>query len=670
MKCYMTGRPCDYYKTEVTNRRMFLIFPFGFPFDSLYSEGDDKTDQSIRGALKRGFGLAEANRSDRTMRLGSIMCQGICKEIIESQYLYADISLPNPNVYYEMGLAYALSRSLIVASSASANSYSAIFAEAWKNEPAYLRYTDVASLRAAIEKMRSDLQEAPGSGLISLARAKGAATPPGTAGGAENEKRVLIVENGDGSVGGLYQDLLDRQQKQFDFDQDLTKMLSQSEKNAFKAEDWKRWEITTLRIADSTPLSEIVGKIRAHRICIVDTTSYRGGAVPVTNPYMYFCLGIAHGFEKDVIPITNTLHSSGAPFDVKGLWHIFFSKEEELTSGFSKIIPRISIEFHKELSDAPYRMIWNDFLSDKQTLSVIYCGRPVGRDQDGDEDKTRDDDDMDDDKDGDGRKGDETYRNRGPRTNVDSWDTKAVSEVSFYLAQKYPTSLIKPSSPKTKITKADEAKAQQIGETLGKELGSVYHNCVIIGSPDVNDYAEVVLSKLFHLTPFSPRRDPDFRKSGGFIFHKNNIKKDINSAFYSRNKNNAIEYVGGRYNCSDDPHVTYGVLTIAQNPFAERGRVMVLSGFTGIATCGLMDLVIESEPGEGEIEFKQRLKERLVKEILPLYNKNKEENERKCKENPQAPTVPFFAVIKFEFEVVKGSAIGGDNRRLRNATVI
>ena len=70
---------------------MFIVSPFGFPFDSLYKDGSD-----LQKDLDDKCRPDHAARSDQTMRLGSIMCQGICKEIIEKQYLLADISLPNP----------------------------------------------------------------------------------------------------------------------------------------------------------------------------------------------------------------------------------------------------------------------------------------------------------------------------------------------------------------------------------------------------------------------------------------------------------------------------------------------------------------------------------------------------------------------------------------------
>lgn len=609
MKCYMTGKPCDYHKTDVNNGKMFIISPFGFPFDSLYKTGGN-IQQFLEKEHKKY--IKKAHRSDQTMRLGSIMCQGICKEIIENQYLFADVSLSNPNVYYELGLAYALSREMvIVKNTSSSNNYSDIFVNAWKSKNTFVQYMDMDSLQNALAKIRLTQP-------IKISKQERYCDSP----------KILILENDDGGIRNLYKSLLSKHQKNFKFDEDLLNILTESERGSFKADIWRTWDITTLPINNKTTLSSIVQNVAQCKICIVDTTSYVRQTESITNPYMFFCLGIAHGFEKEVIPLTNTLHShsSSTPFDVKGLWHIFFSKEEELASGFGTIIPRISVEFHKELFNEPYRKIWNGFLADKQTLSVIYCGRPINGEND------------------------PNYKNRGPRTNIDSWDTKAVSEVSFYLAQKYPTALIKPASPKTKLRNINKVQIEEIK----KQLSKASTNFVIVGSPDVNDYAEIVLAELFGVEPFNSRINST--NKGGFIFHKNNIKIPLRSSFYRKDLNNKVAYLGDDAWCNNK--TTYGVLTIARNPFNKEGtKVMVLSGFTGLATCGLMELLIESEPENNiDISFKKKLRKILEEDLSSKFD-------------PKL-SKPFSAIIGFIYDTTGNDPKMGDNRCLKNAHVV
>ena len=608
----MTGKPCDYYESNVKNKQMFIVSPFGFPFDSLY-----KDEGEIQLLLEKKCDLSKAQRSDQTMRLGSVMCQGICKEIIENQYLYADISLPNPNVYYELGLAYALSRDIVVTvNTTSSNPYLDIFERAWSQKKTFIQYSSLSTLREAIEKI--DI-----STPITLQSSDHSC----------DNSAIAILENGDGGISMIYESLLKKIQGDFKFDTDSIKILTESEKESFEESRWKNWQIKTLRINKETTLDTITAAIAHCKVCIVDTTAYKTQTGSITNPYMYFCLGIAHGFEKEVIPVTNALHSSIMPFDVKGLWHIFFAKEEELMDGLSKIIPRISIEFHKEISNAPYQKIWDGFLFNKQTLSVIYCGRPTGSTK---------------------NQIIPNSEKRGSRTNIDSWDTKAVSEVSFYLAQKYPTSLIKPTSPKTKMVTYQEVKVTEIKE----QLSDIYSNCIIVGSPDVNDYAEIVLAKLYGVKPFDPEAKTD--KKGGFIFYKNNIHAPINSSFYRKDNNsNWVQHPGGIAYCTQN--ITFGVLTIATNPFVKNrlGKIIVLSGFTGLATCALMELVIESEPEPNDAKeklFKKALNKQLKEQILVKFKAELK--------------TPFSAIIRFEYETESAENIVGDNRSLRDVLVL
>ena len=37
MKCYMTATPCDYFKKNIVNNKIFVVSPFGFSYDSIYS---------------------------------------------------------------------------------------------------------------------------------------------------------------------------------------------------------------------------------------------------------------------------------------------------------------------------------------------------------------------------------------------------------------------------------------------------------------------------------------------------------------------------------------------------------------------------------------------------------------------------------------------------------
>src|SRR5262249_33495850 len=60
------------------------------------------------------IGQVSLGRGDQVRRPGVIICEGICKRIQESDFIVADVSVPNANVFYELGLAYGIGQKIIV----------------------------------------------------------------------------------------------------------------------------------------------------------------------------------------------------------------------------------------------------------------------------------------------------------------------------------------------------------------------------------------------------------------------------------------------------------------------------------------------------------------------------------------------------------------------------
>jgi hypothetical protein len=101
MKCFMTNQDCNFEreiqdaKSKKSDKQLFLVSPFGYPYDELFEE---VIEPSATAA-----GLI-VNRADRAFQLGFVMCQRICKLIREAAYVMVDITEPNPNVYYELAV--------------------------------------------------------------------------------------------------------------------------------------------------------------------------------------------------------------------------------------------------------------------------------------------------------------------------------------------------------------------------------------------------------------------------------------------------------------------------------------------------------------------------------------------------------------------------------------
>lgn len=637
MKCYMTGRPCDYFCGTIENRKMFILSPFGFPYDVLYRK-DGEIQQCL--TMNKRLEIDEASRSDQAMRLGSIMCQSICKQIIEKECILADLSLPNPNVYYELGLAHALGKPALVCHNIEEkNPFIALFCKRFEGFDAFVRYAGLNDLREKIKKLER-------RHLLTLPSDRDDGQNPRDSG---SSAFILVLENALACVNGLYEHLVRVAQREFEFGGELMASLTEHEKQSFQAERWRSLDVTTKTVGEEGDLDDLITAIQRCDICIVDTTTHPSQGAHSSNPNLYFCLGIAHGLGKDVIPLTNILASEIVPFDVRGLWHIFFSRHEELVEGLSQTVPRICVEHHKQLENAPYQKIWDCFLEEHRALSILYCGRAV-------------------------EGVDLNYESRGARTNIDSWDTRAVSAASFALAQKYPASLIRTAIPlaRTKVAgdegQMPEAESQRgaTHERLVEKLAGIHANSMIVGSPDNNDYAEVVLAKIYGIKPFV-RRETVERKGAGFIFEKRNLRGEFRSAFYTKGEEDAVLFweKGCRLPCtledsSDQNRSTYGVLTIAPNPLRAigEGRMMVLSGFTGIATYGLLRVLVESKPDDefdSEDARKRAGKFReQARHVLEELSDRFEESPANC----------LTALIKFDYILREEQHFYGDDRML------
>ncbi len=82
----------------------FIIMPFGDQMDSVYDAG-------IRPALE-ALGM-KPHRADESFSSLDIM-SGIFDSILRSEIIIADLTHRNPNVFYELGLAHAIKRHVVL----------------------------------------------------------------------------------------------------------------------------------------------------------------------------------------------------------------------------------------------------------------------------------------------------------------------------------------------------------------------------------------------------------------------------------------------------------------------------------------------------------------------------------------------------------------------------
>ncbi|SKC99745.1 hypothetical protein SAMN05446935_10487 [Burkholderia sp. YR290] len=94
-------------EVQVDRACVFCIMPFS----ASVPWSDDVWKQCIEAAVT-GAGL-KPERGDTTLRTGKLI-QNVWNGILKSGCVIADLSAPNPNVYYELGMAHALGRDAFV----------------------------------------------------------------------------------------------------------------------------------------------------------------------------------------------------------------------------------------------------------------------------------------------------------------------------------------------------------------------------------------------------------------------------------------------------------------------------------------------------------------------------------------------------------------------------
>ncbi len=557
MRCFITNRECKYDGRQVIHEHqpepaVFMISPFGFPFDDLYRLG-----------IQKSIGEKHISRADQSLQLGYVMCQRICRRILEATHVLVDLTEPNGNVFYEFGLAYGLGKRIVLLwNERSHNQYLEAFRDIAHPKLCYRKVADVRSapLRdylASAFRLSDD--------MVKLLRSN----PPHLTLG--EPPVILNVVNEDCPAIDLHEEAA------------RTAIDSYNSKKS-DPDRLEQWRVDTLVIGRHFDRDKAVRRLAQAKVCLVDMTHYEEKA----NGHIFFLLGVAHATGREVIPIINRPLNRNIPFDIRGLWQINFEAAEELERELEQILPTIDADFKKEKEDYLYHQIWDQFLT-RKSIRVITCARQASHSED-----------------------------RGKRTNIDMWDFTSVSELSFFIAQKFETATVATRQPKNKRSAA-ELRPPGIRQGYHGQLTEDLRgqDCVIIGSPDVSDYAELALSTLYglepHTTGAAPSRLPYvfIKRTRGInhprrqsAFYRIPTEKQKEGVRFGRSHSLSIDCSEIRDDDQDgDSFIghTCVVITIAKNPFQRTGDkaehyIVILSGFTGVATYAAVKFLTSSEP--------------------------------------------------------------------------
>jgi hypothetical protein len=143
-------------------------------------------------------------------------------------------------------------------------------------------------------------------------------------------------------------------------------------------------------------------------------------------------------------------------------------------------------------------------------------------------------------------------------------------------------------------------------------------DCVVIGSPDVSDFAEIVLAELHGTQSFAhdldKRRSTGSEKRRGFALIKAEMKAPSSTYILKT----TAEEVGVKWIEKDKQFrvmeqngvgSTYGILVVCDNPFTrdqKQHKIIIFSGFTGVATYGMSRLLTSVESLEEFFKIDQR----------------------------------------------------------------
>jgi hypothetical protein len=186
-------------------------------------------------------------------------------------------------------------------------------------------------------------------------------------------------------------------------------------------------------------------------------------------------------------------------------------------------------------------------------------------------------------------------RGAGGRTSIDKWDYQAAVDITHYFAGHHRDIGVVIEQPVSK-KRIDEQTRSFDTAQFTREL--IDRNCIIIGSPDVSDFAEITLARLLDVQPYDPRT----RLTTGFRIRKAGRRF---STFYeesSADERDGVRVIredksGKFFTCENNQD--HGVMVLADNPFSRPGqkhKILILAGHSGVATRAMSLLLTNEEP--------------------------------------------------------------------------
>ncbi len=286
--------------------------------------------------------------------------------------------------------------------------------------------------------------------------------------------------------------------------------------------------------------------------------------------------------NPDIIPsiLQNFLHSQSEDGLIRDVLtaQLFYLREEwgdteevleEKAISLSEKLESATIKVREAFEHYGHKRFWEP-LSRHRYVHIFTCGRETGYDP-------------------------KDVRGLGGRTNIDKWDYQTVLEITHFFGENYPATQVTIEDPVAKLSSIELQGAQ-----LGHQVASLMRqlegkDCVIVGSPDVSDFAEIVFAELHGIKAFDEIR----QKKRGFAIIKPQMKAP-SSTYWVKKPAEAegVAWIDGEksFSISEENGIgeTFGILVACNNPFShkdEKHKIIILAGFTGLATYGIARLL-------------------------------------------------------------------------------
>lgn len=607
--CYMTGQQCVYYRNLLSCPSMgaFVLCPFTPAYNHLFD-----IFWSALDLQKIGIG-GKVRRADTVPRTGYVMCSRICYPIQQSAMIMADVTEENLNVFYKLGLACALEkRVLLLAHEDKTPDHIRVFLK----DSGLIDHTHFYP--SAGDPISQDaLQKSKRSTLFS----QGAGIP------VSSHPRVLVFSNDHEKHLGLATPHRNREAMICDIIGTVLKDLRRSEVSERVAErirtllhergDGQREQVLT-----SSSIKDRVNSLAEGLKCFHEMRLKHSAAQEIATADLvvmdtslkdietYFWFGACHGLQKDVVPLSATdsrVTKIEHPFDIRTLWHVYGALDlHKIKDQLSQILTELVAA---GISDAlvKHRSAFWDPLVKSPNVS-FYMGT-------------------------------EQARHLESRQVMGEWDVRTFQELSSFATLRSPTLDTVVVKPAFRRESYSPKESNAYGKLLTQRVGRSH--CTVVGTPDVNPVAEMALSMLKGVNPFTvlfrdesncqdderPPRPQEFPVEG-YVPFKNHLYEysqpratSFFVQFDSRIPNRGFLYFGKRGEFVGEHSLPYiprekfipkksenfqewslfGHLVVAPNPFSESypktvHRIILIMGVGGPATYALAHMLTGRPP--------------------------------------------------------------------------